>query len=437
MNDAPPMPGAAAPAVTPPPAATPPPETPPAQPAGNEDADLEQSFRDLDSGKFEPRTNQDSKPGKPAAQPAKPAEPPKEAAKPPGDKPPEPDAKQKPADKPEEKPKEKPGDTPAESKQKRPWEIVREKEKTIAELTQKYTAIERELAELKSKPSTPAVDAEKEKLRQDLKEAHEELRYANYSKHPEYTEKFEKPYNELAKNLTAKAMELVVDDGEQPRALTAKEFWEVIGTPSLNHAIVAARRIFPDDPTKATQIVNMRNQITDAWNAMEAAKREYKEKGAEREKEALTKKQQEEARAVQADQERAAKWRAMNEAAVKNERLKEFFVAAEDDPKGKELLTKGMQDADLAFNQGKPLEEGGKAVEGDDLIELWSGVRNKAGAFNYVAYRYRMANARIAELEKELADYKASEPAGGKPAAGATEPEIDETERALRELDGQ
>jgi hypothetical protein len=419
------------------------PDTQPAAPA-TDDAALEQSFRDLDAGKFEPGDT--NKPAAPDSGNVPKSNPPTEQ---PGEdktanEPPNLEKAAEPAAKPTRKAPEgdktgtpqdpKPAE-PEPPKQKRPWEIVREKEKEIAGLNEKYNRVEKELTELKSRPATPANDPEKERLSKRLNELEDEIRYVNYEKSTEFTEKFHQPYINLAKSLTAEATELIVEDGNGGgRQLTPQEFWAIVGKSTLNEAMSAARVIFPDDSTKATYLVNKRTEIKRSWDAMEQAKSEFKVKGAEREKEMLTKRQQEEAKQAEAVKQKAEKWRALNDAAIKNERLKDFFVAAEDDPKGKELLTKGFKEADLAFNQGQPVDGQGEPMKEDDLIELWSGVRNKAGAFNYVAYRYRLANSRIAELEKELAEFKTSEPKGGALPAGG-EPEIDPTEAALRELD--
>jgi hypothetical protein len=419
------------------------PDTQPAAPV-TDDAALEQSFRDLDAGKFEPGdTNKPAtsdsgnvpKSNPPTEQPGedktaderpKPAKADEPAVAP---KPPE-----KAADK-TGKPQEPKPAEPEPPKQKRPWEIVREKEKEIAGLNEKYNRVEKELNELKSRPATPANDPEKERLSKRLNELEDEIRYVNYEKSTEFIEKHHKPYLEFAGNVAAEAMELIVEDGNGGgRQLTRNEFWDIVGKPTVNEAIMAARALFPDDPTKANHVLSMRKDIKLAWNKIEQVKHEFKLKGAEREKEMLIKRQQEEAKQAEAVKQKAEKWRTLNDAAVKNERLKDFFVAAEDDPKGKELLTKGFKEADLAFNQGQPVDGEGEPMKEDDLIELWSGVRNKAGAFNYVAYRYRLANSRIAELEKELAEFKTSEPKGGALPAGG-EPEIDPTEAALRELD--
>jgi len=303
------------------------------------------------------------------------------------------------------------------------WQLVREREKELAEIRSKHEQVERELNELKSKPPTPADDPEKKRLATRLEELEQEIRYVNYEKSTEFKEKFQQPYNDKAKALTAEAQELIVETESGARNLTPQEFWGVVSAPSVNEAVMAAKALFPDDPTKANLVLGWRKEITGAWKAMEQAKAEYKVKGAEREKEMALKKEQErtqtETQKKQADEARMMKWREANEVAFKNETLKDLFQAAEDDSKGKELLTKGLKAADRAFGvgdrdaEGNLLGDDGKPLDEDSLIALHSGVRNKAGAFNYVAYKLRSSVAKIAELEKQLEQYKKSEPGVG------------------------
>lgn len=356
----------------------------------------------------------------------KPAPEPKRDAPAPEPKPeakvdPKPEPKPAPAKQPEAaKPEVKDGTA---KPTKTAWQLVREREKELAEIRSKHELVERELNELKSKPPTPADDPEKKRLAARLDELEAEMRYVNYEKSTEFKEKYQQPYTDKAKALTAEAQELIVETESGARNLTPQEFWGVVSAASVNEAVMAAKALFPDDPTKANLVLGWRKEITGAWKAMESAKAEYKVKGAEREKEMATKKEQErtqtEAQKRQADEARMMKWKEANEVAFKNETLKDLFQAAEEDSKGKELLTKGLKAADRAFGvgdrdaEGNLLGDDGKPLDEDSLIALHSGVRNKAGAFNYVAYKLRSTVAKVADLEKQLEQYKKSEPGVG------------------------
>ncbi len=325
----------------------------------------------------------------------------------------------------------KPAEAGSEVKPDKPltgWQFGRQKEKEAKELQTKLEAAEARAKQLESKPHTPADDPERQKLAARLEELESEIRFVNYEKSAEFRDKYQQPYQKKAQELTKEAGELIVDrpDGTFT-AMTSAEFWDVVTAPSLNDAVKAARALFPEDHTKANQVLAMRKEVKASWDSMQQAKEEYRTKGAEREKQnqlqEQQKRQQQEHETKAQAEARQSKWAEMNDAALKNPNLKEFFQAADDDAKGKELLTKGLKAADRAFGvgdrdtDGNLLGDDGKPVSEDDLIALHSVVRNKAGAFNYVANRYRAANARIAELEKELEQFRGSQPTGGKPAA--------------------
>jgi major membrane immunogen (membrane-anchored lipoprotein) len=408
---------------------------------GEEDIDsvMERNFSELMGEKpSKPADKPPSQIAKPADKPAKPAEKPAAPTAKPGDKPPE--KQQEKQDKPPEKQVEKPAAVAPESKVKRPWEIVRQKEKDLAELESKYKALEQEHSRYKAMGDPGAPNAEVENLKKQLEEKDQKIQYLEYSQSDKFAKEHQKPYEQLAQNLTVEAMKMIVRNSDgTARALTREEFWKVAATASVNDAAEEADKIFPEDPTKANILVNMRNAINETWNKMEAAKAEYRTKAGEIKKQTAAQQAQAQAREQHMARAREQKWRQMSEAAIKNERLKDYFVAADDDAKGKELLTKGFKDADRAFNGGAPLDDGDEPLNEDQMIELHATIRNKAGAFNYVAHQYRMAKAEIEDLKKELEDFRKSDPSKDDPGAGGGGggEDIDETERGLRELEGR
>lgn len=305
-------------------------------------------------------------------------------------------------------------------------QLFRDEQKQTKELRAKAEGLENRLKELESKPHTPADDPEKKKLTARLEELESEIRFVNYEKSGEFRDKYHQPYLKKSQELTKEAGELVVDrpDGTYS-AMSTQEFWDVVTSPTLNDAVKAARELFPDDPTKANQVLGMRKEIKASWDTMQQAKEEYRTKGAEREKQTQLQEQQkraqEEAQSALEKDEDEKDWMRQSETALKRAELKDIFQVDESDSKGKELWTKGFNDVDFAFGKG-PKDANGKHLNSDgavatkaDFIYAYSVLRNKAGAMNYVAYKYRTEKARTAELEKELAQYRGSQPTPGAP----------------------
>ncbi len=366
----------------------------------------------------EPKVEPNPAPAKapaPAKQPA-PAKAPEKAA----DKPAEPKVEEKPAEAAPGKP--------------RPWQKVHDLEAEkknllarVADLEAKQGTAQADPAALKAVTETLAA---KEKR---LAELEDRIRFTDFKSSDEYTTKYKQPYENTVREVMGEAVELLVEnpaDGTA-RALTQKEAWNIISQPSLEAAYQEAKKIFPDDADKRQQLITYRKQVQSSWNTLAKAEAEYREKGAEIEKQRTVERTLAEQKAKNASEQRAAKWAEMNEAAFKNEQLKDYFTPAEDDAKGKEILTKGKQVAALAFGKrdgnGNIIGEDGKPLSDEDTLAIDSGIHNKAAAFNYVAYRNRALQARVKEVEAKLAEYEKSEPGVETVPAGGEKPKTAQT----------
>ncbi|MEN6532764.1 MAG: hypothetical protein ABFD89_03825, partial [Bryobacteraceae bacterium] len=110
------------------------------------------------------------------------------------------------------------------------------------------------------------------------------------------------------------------------------------------------------------------------------------------------------------------------------EKYPQYFKAEEGDTEGERLLQKGFELMEKAFS-------GPNGLPAEQRVAVHAAMHNKAAAFDYVVYKARKEKAalteRVSELEKELEQFKSSEPGpdgGGhkKPAAFKTfEEEID------------
>lgn len=253
------------------------------------------------------------------------------------------------------------------------------------------------------KSAAPKDDPEKATLAQKLAEAekryqaHEDkIRYQDYQQSDEFQTKHYQPYVNLVKRAEASLMEYRVNnaDGTQ-RNPTPEDLWKVIGAASQPDARKIAKELFGDDD--AHDIMAWRSNIRNANLEMEAAKAEFRKTGALK----LAEQNQQ----TQAQQQKmAADWKAMNEQAV--EKYPQWFKADENDADGQALLDKDFAAADKAF-----ADDANSTPE--ERLRLHSALRNKAGAFRFVARKLDKATKRVSELEAELEQYKNSEPKGG------------------------
>jgi hypothetical protein len=175
--------------------------------------------------------------------------------------------------------------------------------------------------------------------------------------------------------------------------------------------------------------MDSRKKIAEAWRTRTEAINEFKTKGAEREQQQLEARKRADHQEQQKAIQRAEKFHQLAEAARNQESLKPYLSAPDDDPKAKELLTKGMKDAERAFGIGEdePMSE-------DDQLALHASVLNKAGSWAMNRYLSQKKSERISELEKKLAEYEKSEPTtgGGAPAGGAAADDDDIDARMMK-----
>lgn len=377
-------------------------------------------------------------PGKKGARtaPAKSVADPKPGEAKPGEAKPEAKPEEKPAEqkpgetkpeaKPEEKPlEEKPSEQPAapEDKSKQgPWQRVHAAERRVKELEAKVQQLsaakpgdDPEKLEFKTKYE------EAEKARQALDE---EMRFLSYERSSDFQKNHYKPYVETWKRAEAAIKDLKIPvEGGEPRAGTIEDLSRIVQAPSHEEALAIAEALF-QNPTKAAFVMGLRNQLRESHHKMEAEKAEWRAKGEERQK-AWEAEQQAK---VKQQQEESVKhkelWDQFNASAM--EKHKDWFVAPEDDPKGAELLKQGFELADLAWSDGGKLST-------EQLIALRSAERNKAAAFRYMVHLNDKAKSRIAELEKQIAEFENSGPGPGE-IPGEQKAQSDDIDAAIARI---
>jgi len=307
-------------------------------------------------------------------------------------------------------------------------------------LKAKHKALETEHTTLKTKASTPAEDPEKKTLAERLaarekrlQEVEDELRFTDYSKSEEYKEKYEKPFVEAYMNGRARiaSMKLAAKTNEETgeiipgREATAADFDALM---KISDDDVAADWAVEHFGSKASLVLIQRERVQELNQARNKALEEFRKIGSEREK----------TRATELETFRK-RFGEIVDTNIKSaaEKYPQWFQPDPADAKGNEMLEKGQHLVARVVANGAPVKEGDKPMTPEEYASAVAAVRQKAGAFDRLAQRHQAATARIAELEKELQQYKASVPGpgDGKGAAGVIDEETIDGAMAKLERD--
>lgn len=302
-------------------------------------------------------------------------------------------------------PKSDKTETEFDAKKAAPKQLREAYEKTKAELAQ----IRAERDEIKKSASQPREDPEKkdyleraERHARKAQELENELKFAKYEKSQEYLEKYYQPYERAFGAGRSKAAAIKVSDSEgNLRAGTPEDFDTYMGIGDEESAADFAEKVFGKHKTAMEY---HREEVRKLGSATQHAIEDFRKKGAEREKE------------WQENQNRATKaaaetWSHLNKAAL--DKYPALFKAGPEDTRGAGLLEKGFDIYDRAFTNGAPIKEDQKPLNGLELMQIRSAMRNKAAAFDYQVYLKQQALAEVKKLKASLEAYNNSEPRGG------------------------
>lgn len=299
---------------------------------------------------------------------------------------------EKPAEKVEDKPK--PGTFAALRKAHEALQKQRDTEwhPKIQKLEAAVKQYEQKLKELETNPATfkPLQDklSAIEKENAALKE---EIRYVNYKKHPEFVDKYEKPYNDAWAKAVSEVTQLgmEMEDGTVRKA-TANDFLALANAP-LDQLDDLAQKWFPKSSARVIRHVE---KVRDLAEAQEKALDEARKQAGDREKTMAEE-------AQKRDSTITATYQATNAELV--QKYPKWFGPEEGDTEGNALLQKGAEYADSVFGGNGNLAPEQKA-------KRLAVIRAKAMSYDRLAKRLKAREERIAELENALAEFEKSEP---------------------------
>lgn len=256
------------------------------------------------------------------------------------------------------------------------------------------------------------------------RELDDHIKFVDYQKSSEYQEKYQKPFEDAYLNGIKTATQFKITDAEgNVRQATAEDFKAIMAIDDPDAAASKIEELFGTG-VKAQNVAQARNKIVESWDARNNALADFTKKGAEffkQRSEAMQKSQS----------ELATAWKTERDAGL--ERLPQLFKPVEGDDKGNQILEAGYALADLAFS-ALAAEEAAKLpkfvqermVNGKlpplEMAKLHAAIRNKAGAFDRVAFQLKSERTKVAELQKQLDGFKKSQPGEGEqgraPAGG-------------------
>lgn len=293
---------------------------------------------------------------------------------------------------------------PEEKKSKNPWKLV-------DEYKSRATKAESELLEARKSGFNPderkAVDQRIADLQKANDALEKEIRYVNYAKSAEFKTKYQDPYEKAWERAANEVAEIRISDpqsGEQ-RAATTQDLYQVVVSP-LNEARDLADSLFGKF---ADDVMQYRKEIRSLNEAQKAALKTAHDESINRDKEFNDKKQ---AFINQTAGEIKKYWDAANHEFGERQDLAFVFKPADTDEEHKGRLAKGFQLVDKAFavNSADPKLTAEQRAE---AVRMHAAVRMRAAGFGPLLALKRAGDAKIAALEKELAEYKKTVPPTG------------------------
>lgn len=309
------------------------------------------------------------------------------------------------------------GEKPAKTKVN-PWKLV-------DEYKAKTASLEKELVETKGRilpeADRKALEESRNSMQKRVDELEKEIAFVNYSKSREFQDKYQKPYEEAWNRAMNELKELTIVEGPEgaqtSRAVTPQDLLELVNLP-LGKARELANAVFGDF---ADDVMAHRKEIRNLFDAQNTALEQARTNGAERMKQAMSQ--------IKAAQEQMSKsvmetWTKENEAALAHEKHGKFFKPVEGDEEGNQRLAKGYQLVDRAFAEN-PMDPRLKPEQRAEIVRRHAAVRHRAAAFGRLVYYNSRLEQRVAELDKELAQYRGSTPSneGGRVESGTVQPQ--------------
>ena len=306
------------------------------------------------------------------------------------------------------------------------------KKKVKTEYEPQLQSLKSRIQELESrKPEDAApVLAKLQSLEKRNEELERHMALVAYEESQDFKTKYDQPYRDTWNRATAAFSQLTVREADgvdelgEPkfvrRAATEEDLIE-LGTLPLSQLDEKAQAMFGASAPRAIQYIERLRELAVAkQTAVEEARTKAGEWKSQRAIESQTQ-----------QKARETAWAEINQGLA--ERFPKAFQAEEGNAEDQSAHTKGFALADLLFQGGAALTpeqaealpngfkeavKAGKPLSEVQKVQLHAIARLKIANHDRLITRLKARDARIAELEKSLADYEKSEPQAGKAGEG-------------------
>lgn len=237
----------------------------------------------------------------------------------------------------------------------------------------------------------------------------QELRLTAYEKSQEYKDKFQKPFIQAYNQGRTKAASLKVieqkndmDEIIRPSRQGTPEDFDAIARIEDDDA--AAERAVDLFGAKAQLVLYYRERVQELHNASRSAIEEYRTNYDTREKEQSEQRTRQETEMADRAKAQAESFRRQVEDGVRSH--PELFQPVEGDGESAEVLKRGAAVADSLFSGVNP--KTGRPYTPDGLVKFHAFVRNAVAAHGHILHKLKAAEAKVADLENDLKEFKAS-----------------------------
>jgi hypothetical protein len=316
--------------------------------------------------------------------------------------------------------------TPGQKKKMSPWKLVEEYKRRLLDTENRYAEVTKGLP---SEDQRKAQQAEYDNLKRHTQELEEEIRFQNYSKHPEFKKNYQEPYEKSWNKAMKEMSGIQVTDptSGEARAVDANDMLMLVNM-ELGPARDAAEQMFGKF---ADDALVYRKEIRDLFERQQGALEEARKGGATREEQRRHQFMEYQANAKKMIDET---WDKANESIMKDDKFGKFFKPVEGDDEWNNRLEKGYELADKAFGEN-PYAYNLKPEERQAIIRRHAAVRNRAAAFGGLTHRIAKLEAALAERDEKLKQYEDSTPpTGAAPGAAASVPAGDAKHQMLQKL---
>lgn len=294
----------------------------------------------------------------------------------------------------------KPDGKPADKTKVNPWKLYDEAKGRAAKA-------EARIAELEKGGATPeAIKPYEEratKAEARAKELEQEIIFYDYSKSDEFKQQYEVPYEKAWTRAMGDLKELTVEDGKgSSRFFNANDLLELVNLP-LQKARELAESLFGDF---ANDVMGHRKEIRGLLEARSSKLEEAKRDGSKMLRERMETQTRAKGEIQKAIQET---WDGEKEAVKQDKEIGHLFTPAEGDDEGNAAIERGYKLVDEAWS-ANPEDPKLTAEQRKDIVKKHAAIRNRAAAFGRMRIELKRQLAKVAELEKQLAEYADSDP---------------------------